>query len=349
MFTPASCASSTGSRILPTLDPGRDTMAKILTVANNKGGVGKTTTAISLAALFADWKLRVALIDNDPQGNVGVYLGWKIDENKRNLADVYSGLSLKKIGMGLGNNELLRHNNILFKHENLTIFPSNHRLAYIAEDFQKIGALTEMLQEIRNDYDIIIIDNGPYIGYLTRSALLAADMVLIPTEAGIGGLAGITQIIKEAETINDRHWRKIIIRVFVNNFQLSEDFDVNNLKKLKSLLGNRLYNTYVPANRHLRKSKELGVPVHLLEKVTKAPSRGALAYRILAKNILKDILPELFLESGPAKTAFNRIADTYKHPASGPRRPDNGKSEKISAPSPSTALSDMDDELSPEE
>jgi|GEM_PF-2236257 len=305
-------------------------MAKILTIANNKGGVGKTTTAISLAALFADWKLKVALIDNDPQGNVGVYLGWKMDENKRNLADVYSGLSMKKIGMTISTHEFLRRHGIPFKHENLTIYPSNHRLAYIAEDFQKIGTLTEILQEIKPEYDLIIIDNGPYIGYLTRSALLAADMVLIPTEAGIGGLAGITQIIKEAETINDRHWKKIVIRVFVNNFLYSEDFDVNNLKKLKSLLGNRLYNTYIPANRHVRKSKEVGVPVHLLEKTAKSPSRGAIAYRILAKNILKDIMPELFMETGGQhKATLGRIADTYKRPSNVSKKGDSEHEEEF--------------------
>ncbi|NTV52492.1 MAG: ParA family protein, partial [Candidatus Firestonebacteria bacterium] len=289
-------------------------MAKVIAIANNKGGVGKTTTAISLASLFADWNLRVALIDNDPQGNVGVYLGRHVFDNKHTIADMYNGLSLKKIGTHTLFRETLRPQGLEFKQENLSVFLSNQHLAYVAEDFHRIGKLTEALAEIKNDYDLVIVDNGPYIGYLTRAALLAADMVLIPTEAGAGGLAGIPQIIKEAETINARHWRQVIIRIFVNNFQHTEDFDMSNLRKLKSMVGDRLYGTYIPANIHLRKSKELGLPITLLDKAAKTPIQGALAYRILGKNILKDLLPEFLVAHAPKSVpgTIKRLVDIYR-------------------------------------
>ena len=208
--------------------------------------------------------------------------------------------------------------------KNLDIFLSNHRLSYIAEDFSKIGTLTEALAEIKPEYDIILIDNGPYIGYLTRSALLTADLVLIPTEAGVGGLAGISQIIKEAEIINSRHWRQVIIRVMVNNFQYTDDFDINNFKKLKTLVGTRLYNTYIPANKHIKKSIELGLPVHLIDKLAKTTVRGALAFRIMAKNILKDIRPELFvpLHKKQAVKGYKKVADIYKPTECGHKHPD---------------------------
>lgn len=287
-------------------------MARIITIANNKGGVGKTTTAISLAAQFADWDLKVALIDNDPQGNIGVYLGMHTPQ-QCNMADVYTGLSIKKIGtqsLLLNNTKKYRLN---FKHENLVVFLTDHRLAYVAEDFHKIAKLMEAIEEIKNDFDIIIIDNGPYIGYLTRSALIASDMVLIPTEAAIGGIAGIDQIIKEAEHINSRHWRQVIIRVFVNNFVRTEEFDINNLKRLKSLVGNRLYNTYIPANIHLRKAKEIGLPIHLIDRAAKSSVRGALAFRSLAKDILKDMVPERVAEQVEKGRRINQKVGDRRH------------------------------------
>lgn len=299
--------------------------AKVIAIANNKGGVGKTTTAISLAALYADWNLRVALIDNDPQGNVGVYLGRHLHPDvKRNVADLYTGMSLSKIGTHTLLNDWIKKYHLHFKQENLEIFLADQRLAHVSEDFSRIAKLTEALEEIKSEFDLILIDNGPYIGYLTRSALLAADLVLIPTEAGIGGLAGISQIIKEAESINARHWRTVAIRVFVNNFQHTEESEVTNLHKLRALVGNRLYNTCVPANVHVRKSKELGLPIHLIGKLSKNSVAGATAFRILGKTILQDVLPDLLQEMiEKNKSALNRITSTYaqKAPAKSPGIP----------------------------
>jgi cellulose biosynthesis protein BcsQ len=252
--------------------------------------------------------------------------------NKHTIADMYNGLSLKKIGTHTLFHDLLKQNGLTFAHENLTIFLSNHHLAFVAEDFHRIGKLLEALDEIKDDFDIVLIDNGPYIGYLTRAALLAANMVLVPTEAGAGGLAGIPQIIQETEAINARHWRQVMIRVFVNNFQHSEDFDIRNLQRLKSLVGNRLYNTYIPTNIHLRKSKEMGLPINLIDKAAKTPVQGAMAFKILAKNILKDLFPDFKIEAeGKAKPIsgkVRRVADAYQ--------PQSPVTKKITPQVPST-------------
>jgi hypothetical protein len=127
-----------------------------------------------------------------------------------------------------------------------------------------------------------------------------------------------------------------MIRVFINNFQFSEEFDVTNLKKLKALLGSRLYNTYIPANKHIKRAKEMGLPIHLIDKYAKTPSRGALAFRILAKNILKEILPELFVETNRRlrKVAVSKLSDVYTPPTSkksgDPLKPTPASTEPLS-------------------
>lgn len=269
-------------------------MAKIISITNNKGGVGKTTTAVSLAGIFADSELRVALVDNDPQGNAGIYLRQNIKSFERNMADVYNGYPIEKIAVKLSAyQKFVKEYNLNFHPENITLFPSDRRLLQI-DNSLPLDTLVHALGDIEEQYDIIIIDNGPSIGFLTSSSLLAADMVLIPTEARIAGLSGIVELINETEKVNQQFKRKVMCRIFVNDFQESEATETKNLKRLMEIAAGRLYMVYIPSNKHIKRSNEVGLPVNIFERIMKVESPGAKAYRALAKLILKDLLPDLF-------------------------------------------------------
>lgn len=269
-------------------------MAKVISITNNKGGVGKTTAAVSLAAIFADSDLRVALVDNDPQGNAGIYLGQNVKAMEKNMADVYTGYPIEKVAVKIDAlNKFVSKYNINFKPENLTLFPSDQRLSGVDSELP-LNTLVDALKDISDQYDIILIDNGPSVGFLTSSSLLAADMVLIPTEARIAGISGLTELIRETERVNQIYKRKVMCRIFINDFQDSETVEAKNLKRLKDIAGERLYMVYVPSNKHIKRSNEVGLPVNLFERVMNVSSPGAKAFRALAKLILKDMLPELF-------------------------------------------------------
>lgn len=268
-------------------------MAKIISVTNNKGGVGKTTTAVNLSAIFAGYGLTVALVDNDPQGNAGIYLGQNIKDFTYNMADVYRGLPMNKVAVRLDNlKPLIKEYKLNFDPANLHLFPSNHKLMEVDNNLP-LTTLGQAIKAIENDYDLILIDNSPSLGFLTLSSILAADLVLIPTEARIAGITGLTELIMATDLINQRYQKQTLCRVFINDIQDTEPVEKKNLIRLKEIAGDRLYKYYVPSNRHLKRANEVGLPINLFERIMDISCPSAKSFRAIANLILMDVLPEL--------------------------------------------------------
>ncbi len=259
-------------------------MTQVITIANQKGGVGKTTTAVNLSAALALEGKKVLLIDADPQSNATTSLGFHRDSYEYNLYHVM-----------LGTKEL---NDIILEVktiENLYVAPSNIGLVGIEKEFYKNTkdrelVLKRRIDPIKNDYDFIIIDSPPALGPLTINTLSAANSVLIPIQCEFFALEGLAQLLNTIKLIRQTINRQLEIKGFLPTMYSGQ----NNLSKqvfadLAKHFENKLFkldkDSYVviPRNIKLAESPSFGKPIMLYD----AKSSGTKAYMRLAKSILK--------------------------------------------------------------
>ena len=250
-------------------------MGRIIAIANQKGGVGKTTTSINLSSCLAEAGKKILAIDLDPQGNTTSGLG----VDKDDLENTVYELMLDECTM----RKSIHKTEI----ENLTLIPSNVNLS--GAEIELLGIndkeyiLKNAVDYIRDDYDFIIIDCPPSLNMLTVNAMTTADTVLVPIQCEYYALEGISQLIHTIDLVQERlnpdlKMEGVVFTMYDSRTNLSNEVVDN----VKNNLHTTIYKTIIPRNVRLAEAPSHGLPINLYD----SKSAGAESYRLLAKEVI---------------------------------------------------------------
>ena len=252
-------------------------MVKVIAVANQKGGVGKTTTAVNLAACLAKEGRKVLLIDSDPQGNATSGLGF----DKRDVKKCIYDALINEVPMA----DTLKHT----AYENLDVIPATIQLAgaeiELVSLMNREGRLKNALERIKHDYDYVIIDCPPSLGLLTINALTAASSVMIPVQCEFYALEGITMLMNTIQLVQRNlnpalKLEGVVMTMFDSRTNLAQDV----VEEVKKYFKTKMYKTIVPRNVRLSEAPSHGMPVIDYD----SKSKGAQVYMELAQEVIED-------------------------------------------------------------
>ena len=250
-------------------------MGKIIGVVNQKGGVGKTTTAINLAACLALEGMKVLLVDCDPQANATSGLGFQRDDNRRSIYDVLMGDASADQVILPTQIDLLW---ILPGSKNLT--GANIELAAATD---RAGRLRQALHPIQANYDLVILDCPPALDLLTLNALVAANSLIVPMQAEYFALEGVSELVSNLERVRAAYKPAVTIEgVLLTMYDDRTNLAQQVTETLREYFRDRLYRTVIPRNVRLAEAPSHGKPVALYD----ARSRGTEAYFELAGEFL---------------------------------------------------------------
>jgi len=250
-------------------------MAKTIAICNQKGGTGKTTTTINLAAALAVLNKKILIVDMDPQGNASSGVGVNKNEIKESLYDVL--IHRISITQGL----------VKTAFSNLDIIPCNINLT--GAEIELVGVLSretrlkKALEGIKDNYDFIFIDSPPSLGLLTLNTLVAADTILIPIQCEFYALEGVSQLLNTISLVKeglntDLHIEGVLMTMADFRTNLTNEV----IGEIRNYFNEKVYNSIIPRNIRLSEAPSFGKPINIYDNA----SAGAVKYKELAEEFL---------------------------------------------------------------